>query len=225
MSNQDRQPQVNALVVLDEPLDELLRLPDTVAAARLNARLIVWEVVDRAQKRSYSEKVVIIGAFVARGLWRYLVDPDTGVHFSSLNAWLSCSDFTLSSRAVNFTAYRHAKALADVPREELAGVGKANIEVLTKLSTKLRNDPGVLEAARTMTQQQFLLKLEREAPEQHLEVKVDLKFSPVRSEAMVVEETIRWAIDHDIAGSRDEALVRMAQTALEDWKTVEAARA
>jgi hypothetical protein len=61
-------------------------------------------------------------------------------------------------------------------------------------------------------------KVEREQPHQHIETRHLLRFNPGRSGAKIVEEMICWALEHDIAGTRDEALVRAAESALNEWK-------
>lgn len=207
---------MTALEIVSTNLADLLALPNDQAAIRLNERLSALDFIHRIHERSYGERAVIIREFERRKLWAELLDPDTGVKFTSLTAWLSCSDF-LGCRRVNFEAKKTGEMLSDVPAEKLIDVPKGNIHVLTQLSTQVRNDPTILEAARTLPQKQFLEKLEREQPLQHVEVKGDFRFSPGRSGAKTVEEAIQWALEHDIAGSRDEAFVRMAETALNEW--------
>jgi len=76
----------------------------------------------------------------------------------------------------------------------------------------------VLEAARTLPREAFEEKVEREHPLQHIEARRRMVFNPVRSGAKTVEEMLDYAVENDIAGNRDEALVRAAETALEAWK-------
>ena len=45
-----------------------------------------------------------------------------------------------------------------------------------------------------------------------------MRFSPGRSWSKDIEEAIVYALVNDIAGTRDEALWRMAETALDTWK-------
>jgi aryl-alcohol dehydrogenase-like predicted oxidoreductase len=76
----------------------------------------------------------------------------------------------------------------------------------------------VLEAARTMPREAFEEKVEKEHPHQHLQVHRALSFRPDRSGAKVIEAAIAWALEHDIAGTREEALVRACETALNQWE-------
>ena len=207
---------MNAIAILSTNLSDILALPDEKAAVELNQRMAALEWLDRIHEVSYAERLIIIREFERRKLWQHLIDPDVGQPFPHMTAWLS-SGF-LGCRRVNMEAKRTGEMLSDVPAEKLIDVPKANIHVLTQLSTAVRNDPAILEAAKTLPQKQFLEKLEKEQPLQHLEVKSDLRFNPGRTGAKAIEEAIQWALEHDIAGSRDEALVRMAETALKDWQ-------
>jgi hypothetical protein len=203
--------------IVSTNLSDLISLPDPEAAEALNTRMAALDQIHRIHERSYAERGIIAREFELRSLWRHLIDPDTGLSFPHLTAWLSCSDF-LGCRRTNFEAKADMKELADVPADKLIDVSKDNIKVLKLLSTSVRNQPDVLEAAKRLPQDKFLAKVEREHPSQHLEVRRVLRFSPGRSGAKVVEEMIAWALEHDIAGSRDEALVRAAEAALNEWK-------
>jgi hypothetical protein len=201
--------------IVSTNLSDLIALPDPEAADAMNERMAVFEQVQRIHERSYVERGIIVREFEKRHLWQYLIDPDTGEAFPHLTAWLSCSDF-LGCRRVNFESLRDMKMLEDVPTEKLIDVPKGNIKVLTQLSTAVRNDPGILEAAKRLPQNEFLSKVEKEQPGQHIESRRPLRFSPGKSGARVIEEWIAYAIEHDIAGSRDEAIVMACEAALHD---------
>jgi hypothetical protein len=203
--------------IVSTNLSDMIALPDPEAAEALNTRMAALDQIHRIHERSYAERGIIAREFETRHLWAHLIDPETGISFPHLTAWLSCSDF-LGCRRTNFEAKADMKELSDVPADKLIDVTKDNIKVLKLLSTSVRNQPDVLEAAKSMPQNEFLAKVEKEHPTQHLEVRRFLRFKPGRSGAKIVEEAIAWALEHDIAGSRDEALVRMAETALDEWK-------
>src|SRR6185312_4812891 len=201
-------------------INDLLGLPDPEAAKALNERMLVFEHV---QRYSFVERGMIIKAFESRSLWKHLTDPDTQQPFSCLTAWLSCSDF-LGCRRTNFAAKKALTNLADVPPEKLLDIPATNIHVLTQLSTQVRNDPRVLEAARTLPLSKFEEKIEKDHPTQHFEARGPMRFNLGRSWARTVEETISYALEHDIAGTREEALLRMAETALHEWELDEELR-
>lgn len=209
--------------IVSTNLSDLIALPDPEAAGALNTRMAALDQIHRIHERSYAERGIIAREFERRSLWAHLEDPETGTTFANFTAWMSCSDF-LGCRRTNFEAKADMKELSDVPADKLIDVTKDNIKVLKLLSTSVRNQPDVLEAAKTMPQDKFLAKVEREHPSQHLEVRRVLRFKPGRSGAKVIEEMIAWALEHDIAGSRDEALIRAAETALDSWKLDEELR-
>lgn len=198
-------------------LSDLIALPDPEAAEAMNTRMGVLDQIHRIHERSYSERGIIAREFERRKLWAHLIDPATGQAFPSFSAWMSCDDF-MGCRRVNFESLRDMRALADVPEEKLIDVPKGNIKLLAQLSTAVRNQPDVLEAARVLDRDAFEEKVEKEHPQQHIEARRPLRFSPGRTGAKVIEEAIAWALEHDIAGSRDEALVRMAEQALHEWQ-------
>lgn len=200
---------------LNQSLASLIALPDAEAATALNDRMGTLKRIEELYEVSYSERVVIIREFELRRLWTYLIDEEVGQPFATLTAWLS-SGF-LGCRRVNMEAHRDIKHLADVPAEKLIDVKKGNLKLLTQLSTAVRNQPDVLEAARTMPREAFEEKVEIEHPQQHIETRKPMRFTPGRSWARKIEEAIAYALEHDIAGSRDEALLRMAETALDEW--------
>lgn len=207
---------LNQLRVISLTLPDMLALPDPEAAEALTQRMALLDMVDQAHEVSYSQRLVIIREFETRQLWKYLIDPLVGVEFSCLTAWLS-SGF-IGCRRTNMEAHRDAKALSDAPAAKLLDVPKANIRLLTQLSTAVRNEPDVLEAARTLKPEQFEEKIEAEHPGQHLEARKPLRFRFGRSQARKVEEAIEWALEHDIAGTREEAIVYMAEIAMDSWQ-------
>lgn len=201
-------------------LSDLLAMPDPEAAEALNTRMGALDHIQRIHERSYSERGIIAREFERRNLWAHLIDPLTEQPFTTFTAWMTCDDF-LGCRRTNFEAKKDMEMLQDVPTAKLIDVPKGNLKVLTQLSTAVRNDPGILEAAKTLPPNEFLEKVEKEQPHQHIEAKRVLRFSPGRSWAKVIEETIDYAIENGIAGNRDEALLRMAETSLNEWKLEE----
>ena len=207
----------SALDILSVNLSDVIAQPDIVAAFELNERMGALNIIHRIHERTYPETGIIAREFERRHLYRHLIDPDTGEAFPHFTAWASCSNF-LACRSTIFEAKADMKALEDVPAERLLDVPKDNIKVLKQMSTKVRNQPDVLEAAKTMKANKLLRKIEAEHPDQHLESRKPMRFSPGRAAAEIVEEGIEYAIEHEIAGTRDEALVRAFETALEAWK-------
>ena len=198
-------------------LSDLICLTDEAAAIALNRRMSILDEISRIHERSFVERGIIIREFERRQLWKHLIDPETDQPFPNLTAWLSCDKF-LGCRRANFEAKRTLAMLEDVPPAKLIDIPKGNLHTLTQLSTAVRNDPDVLEAARTMPREAFEEKVEKEHPNQHVQVHRALSFRPDRSGAKIIEEAIAWALEKDIAGTREEALVRACETALHQWE-------
>ena len=142
-------------------LSDLIALPDPEAAVELDARMDAWTTIDKLHERSFVERGIIIREFERRQLWKHLTDPETGHSFPNLTAWLSCENF-LGCRRTNFEAKRTLAMLEDVPPAKLIDIPKGNLHTLTQLSTAVRNQPDVLEAARTMPREAFEEKVEKE---------------------------------------------------------------
>ena len=189
--------------MLNSTLDEAIALPDEQAAPILQGRLSAWDQVDILHERSYAERGQIALEFERRRLWEHVLNPVSGEPFSSFSAWATHGP--LGGRRVTFESLGDVKALADVPVEQLREVPKSNIKILKKLSTGVRSQPEVLEAAKNLPADDFLAKIEREQPDQHLEGKTTMRFRPDRSKAEEIEEALKMAMDEGALG-RDEAL-------------------
>ena len=206
---------MNGLAILKTNLSDIVALPDEKAAVELNQRMAFFEQIERIHERSFVERGIIIREFEKRRLWAFLIDPDTGESFPNLTAWLSCSDF-FGCRRTNFEAKRTVAALEDVPPAKLLDIPKANLHTLTQLSTAVRNDPAILEAAKTLSKDKFQEKIELEQPEQHIEARKPLRLAPTRSEREDIDAWVEYAIEHDLAGSVTEAIARACQMAKHD---------
>jgi hypothetical protein len=108
--------------------------------------------------------------------------------------------------------------LSDVPSDKLIDIPKSNLHMLASLSTEVRNDPEVLEAAKRLARDKFEEKLQKDHPNQHIESRKPLRFSPGRTGARIVEDGIAMAISMGYASTRDEALVRAFETAVHEWE-------
>lgn len=205
----------NPLATLSASLGAITSLPDEEAAQALNFRFAAWNRLEALREQSFAERGLIIREFEKRRLWAHLISPDTGEPFTSLSAWLSGADY-LGCRRTNFEAKRVLALLEDVPPERLVEVPKANLHTLTQLSTTLRNDPDILEAARVLPREEFEKKVEVEHPLQHVEVRTPARFFFNHTQKESVEAWVDYAHHHDIAGSREEAVCWACEQALED---------
>ena len=203
-------------------LPDLISLPDPESAVALNGRMALLDMVEAAAKVSYSHRLVIIREFEVRRLWQYLIDPMVGEPFPNLTAWLA-SGF-LGCRRVNMEAHRDAQMLPEMKPQQLLDVPKSSIKVLTGVSTDVRNRPDVLEEAKK-GDDALLEKLETEHPGQHIEQRKPMHLMLGRSERKAVDAWTSYAIEHDIAGTVKEAIVRACEMALDDAKLDEELKA
>lgn len=194
--------------LLNKTLDELIALPDEDAAPALQGRMSAWDQVDILHERSYSERGMIALEFEKRKLWQYVINPASGNPFTSFSAWATHGP--LGGRRVTFEAKKDIKALEDVPAGELREIPKCNIQTLKGLSTKVRNEPAVLDAAKKLSEDEFLEKLDKEYPDQHTGGKRQwLRFRLKRHEREEIEEALKLAME-DGATSKSEALFAIA---------------
>ena len=109
-----------------------------------------------------------------RQLWSEHEDPDVGQPFASFDRWLKW--VAPKSWSYCRDAMRVVKELgADFP--DLLRIRRCNLEQLKKVSTKVRRNPAVIEAARTLPEKAFVEKVNREF-EQHLEIKQPVVMAP-----------------------------------------------
>jgi hypothetical protein len=196
-------------------LADIMALPDAEAAPALNDRMGALDLVHKIHERTYAETGIIAREFERRKLYEHLIDPDTDRPFPNFTSWASCSNF-LACRRIIFESKRDMDLLNDIPSDKLLDVPKSNIKVLTQLSTHVRNDQSVLDSAKNLPQNKFLAKLEKDNPDQHIETRRPFRFMPGRSDAKVMEQWIAYAMEHDIAGSATEAVVRACEYAMHD---------
>jgi hypothetical protein len=122
-----------------------------------------------------------------RQLWRWLIDPDTMKPFTSMGAWIT--------RSAPYS-YRHCHSamtaldqLSDIPVDQLAEIPQCNLARMQRLSTKTRQEPGLVIAAAQLSEERFAAKIAEEYPDQHIEAK-----------------TSRWMLAPSLARLRDEAI-------------------
>lgn len=204
-----------AIEVLSVNLSDVLALPDKEASIALNDRMLVHAQVERIYAKSFAEVGIIAREVERRQLYQHLINPSTGEPFAYFSDWAN-SVKLISSRRTIFASKRVLSMLEDVPAEKLIDVPKANLHTLTQLSTAVRNDPEILEAARTLPREKFEEKLEREQPHQHIEVHSPMKFHFGRSQRKAIEAWVEYAMSHNLAGTREEAVAWACEEALDN---------
>ena len=138
-------------------------LEDSDAAYALDTRL---RLIDWGYRRSFVERGLILLEVEERQLWKLMLRLDNGEAYTSLNSWIC--DAAPYSRSDSFAALRAVKELRDIPTDMLLEMPRVNVQVLQALSSQVRQDEGVLEAARTHSKKDFVAMIERDHPQQHI---------------------------------------------------------
>lgn len=203
------------LSILTVNLSDVMELPDADAAVALHNRALLYARVERIYTQGFTEVGIIAREVEQRHLYQYLTDPNTGEPFSCFSAWAE-SVRAIACRRTIFAAKRVIAKLEDVPKDKLIGIPSSNLYTLTQLSTAVRNDPAILEAARTLPREKFEEKLEREQPNQHIEVHSPMKFHFGRSQRKAIEAWVEYAMSHNLAGTREEAVAWACEEAIDN---------
>ena len=197
--------------ITPDTLDCVLKLPNRRGERVLFNRL---RYLDRTTKLAYSEIGRISLTVQAYLLHEYRIDPATGKP-CSFTRWLRLAVPWGYSTA--FQAMRDVEDLKDIPAEHLAEIPQSNFPVLKQLSTAVRAEPDVIEAAKSKSTEEFTAQIRHDHPEQHLELRRMLRVNMDESAMNVVEEAIREAEKRG-AGSRSEALEMICAEALLEWR-------
>ena len=210
-------PVQECTALTTDRLAEILHLPAKAAEHVLHGRLVYLDTVDRL-------------SFMERALICYHVEANPGIHESlphpltgepcTFGQWMKlCSP---GSWEHCYAALRAFKELSDITNEngipvaDLVQIPQCNVETLKLLSTGVRNDPEVLEAAKVPDSKAFDEHVHRTHPEQHFEPRTPLRFSPEDSARAVIEKALAEAMKRG-AHSRTEALELISVEALESW--------
>jgi DNA polymerase III delta subunit len=124
-----------------------------------------------------------------RELFRQSIDPEVDRPYESLDrflkvvcpkSWSYCRD-----------ALRTVKALKETPFTDLLEIKRCNLETLAKVSTNVRKEPKVIEAAKSLPEKEFTQKMNREF-NQHIESKSTLKLTYAAGEMAEIEKALDW---------------------------------
>jgi hypothetical protein len=121
-------------------------------------------------------------------IYKFFIDEEVGKPFRSLDRFNKVM-FPKSWR-YNQEALATITKLPDVPIEQLVSIPRCNMLTLTHTSTNVRALPEVIEAAQTLSEDEFAGKLTKEHG-QHLERLVTLKFIYPQGDAETVKQALR----------------------------------
>jgi hypothetical protein len=203
--------------VTESALIQLRSLPDEVAAVALGQRLRALESLWR---RSFYERGIILHEVKQRLLWKHLNDDATGEPYTSFDRWVL--DSAPQSRSDCYAALKAIEELRDIPREQLEGVSRCNISILQALSSKVRESPKVLDAAKLLSQREFVAMIEHDYPEMHIESRRMLHLNPVKSASPVIAEGFKLAMQIEGLTSREAVLEFWATSYIQEHQKTEA---
>jgi hypothetical protein len=175
--------------VTPETILELRTGDDLDAADRLDARV---RELESQHKRTFVEMGLILNEMSDRTLFIKIVDKVTGQYFTSFDRWLA--DAAPISRSGGYAAMKAMRELTDVPVAELQEMPRCNVITMTKLSTKARKDPKIIEAAKECSEEDFAKKIEELHPEQHIENKKPMRLKPVKSARQNIDRALKIAM-------------------------------
>lgn len=159
--------------------------------------------LDDTERISYAERGRICHYVRVHLVHQQRTNPETGEP-CSFTEWVRLA--APWSYQTCFAAMRDVEALSDIPAKELAQIPQANFAVLRQLSTAVRAQPAVIEAAKTQRSDKLIEHVQRNHPDQHIESKQTLRFVADESQAEEIEEAIGLAIERG-AMNRTEALL------------------
>lgn len=193
------------------------RMVGILALSHSRAEIALFDrlrYLDRTTKLAYSEIGFICKTVQQFMLYEYRQDPDTG-KMVSFTRWIRLAAPWGYSTA--FAAMKDVEELKDIPAEHLAEIPQSNFSVLRQLSTAVRAEPDVIEAAKTKSAEQFTEQIRKDHPEQHIESRKMLRVNMEESALAKVEEAILEAMMRG-ATSRGEALEMVCAEALLEWQ-------
>jgi hypothetical protein len=189
----------------------ILKLPNAEAESILFERL---RYLDRTTKLAYSEIGTISLTVQRFRLHEHRYDEELKKP-CSFTRWLRLA--VPWSYATAFAAMKDIEELADIPAAHLAEIPQSNFPILRQLSTAVRAEPQVIEAAKNKSADEFIGQIRHDHPEQHIESRKMLRVNMDESALAKVEEAILEAMQRG-ATSRGEALEAVAAEALLEWQ-------
>jgi hypothetical protein len=187
-----------------------------------NAVLGRVEAIEATEKKSFSEKGILILAVKKHDLWAKASTP-----FASFNAWMgSKGDDCRASRFASMRAVDHANGKG-LSAEECEKMPRFSMSMIPKLPKAYLDKPETREALRTMDENSLVEKVQRECPEAHIEHNGFWKLKPTESQRQIYLRVINRAMERFDLSSREDALeavlIEIDQTwDKEDWDRDEA---
>ena len=161
--------------------------------------------------RKYETRFAVLGLMLhdceSNELWKEVIDDTVGFPFGTFGQWMArCTpgEDDSPARSTAYAALKWRKRLLDIPAADYAQIREANVVTLVQLSTAVRRDPAVLEAARGNNPALVALVKDKHA-DQHIEASTMFRCPLSEGQMDDVEKAIAKAMNRGCA-SRSEVI-------------------
>lgn len=194
---------------------DYLRLSDEQAEESI---FRMMRSLDNSARLGYASLGLACKEVRERELWKYRIDPETNLPCRSFTRYIRIGAPYSYSNC--FAALADVEELADIPAADLAQIPASNFGTMKQLSTAVRGEPQIIEAAKTKRNEEFVEHVRQNFPLQHVEHKRTLRFTAPESAAEKIEQALEMAECHG-ATNRNDALELLAVTAIDQWRLEE----
>jgi hypothetical protein len=176
-------------------------LPDAEAAQSITGYL---QAEDAEAPLRYARIGIMCDAVYKRLLWQHIIDPASGQPCHSFARWVRVASPHAYSTC--YAAMEDIRSLSDVPADDLAQIRQSNFATMKQLSTAVRRDPTILEAAKSMRTEKFVEAVNLKHPGQALEGRSRIYLNATAGQKAVILEAIEVAIRTGYAASAAEVV-------------------
>jgi hypothetical protein len=136
--------------------------------------------LDGIEEQVFAARGVACLLIEERILWQPLGYPSFDVCLKAIcpKSWGYCRD-----------AMRTVKELREMPLADLLQIPRVNLQTMKQLSTGVRNQPEVIEAAKTMSETEFAAKVSNDY-HQHIEATVTFRLKYPSGDAAIIMKAL-----------------------------------
>jgi len=152
---------------------------DGLRSADIEECKSILESIDRVEDRSFIWRGIVLREIERRELWK----DDKDALYTSMNDWIHRAPG--KSARDRYAALAAVEALKEIPLQDLSQIPRCNVETLQKMSSSVRVQPEVLEAAKG-SEDAFVAHVQAHHPDQHIQkrVKPTLRLTPPVQDAL-----------------------------------------
>jgi hypothetical protein len=154
------------------------------AAMRLGS---ILSGLDTVEKQAFALRGMCALLIEERELWKEFIDPEVDRPYTSMDRFLKQT--LPNSWGYVRDALRAVKELRDMPFQDLLDMPRCNIETLKKVSSGVRKEAKVIQAAKTMSENQFAETMTKQY-NQHIEPNTKMVLHFTASQLSEVEQAL-----------------------------------